>query len=239
MGAWKSYLTCFSFVFLCLICLLMLYFLAAFILGVTPVNRDFQSPAEGGIEIFVASNGLHTDIVVPVRTPYQDWSELIPFGHFAGIDTTATYISFGWGDKGFYIETPTWDDLTVTTALRSLFWPTEAVMHTEYFQVKPRAYQWQERLVISEEQYQLFIAYAKQYFQKEPGGNILLIEGAGYGVTDNFYEAHGRYHVYNTSNNWTNRALKKMGVRAAVWAPFDRAIRYQVRRVQARAEKRR
>jgi uncharacterized protein (TIGR02117 family) len=238
MRTWENYVTFFFFAILGLIGLLMLYFLMALILGLTPVNRDFAPPAEGGIEIFVASNGLHTDIVVPVLTPFQDWSKLIPYDHFAGIDT-ASYIAFGWGDKGFYIETPTWDDLTVTTALRSLFWPTEAAMHTEYFRGEPRMYRWQERLVISAEQYERFISYALEYFQVGPDGNFILIQGAGYDVTDNFYEAHGRYHVYNTSNNWSNRALKRMGVRAAVWAPFDRAIRYQVRRANERAEKRR
>ncbi|CAN5844079.1 TIGR02117 family protein [soil metagenome] len=238
MGNWKIYFRYFCFAILGFFGLLMLYFLMAFILGVTPVNRGFRPPTEGGINIFVASNGVHTDIIVPVRTPFQDWSELIPYGHFAGIDT-ATYIALGWGDKGFYIHTPTWDDLTVTTALRSLFWPTAAAMHTEYFRGEPRLYQWKEQLVITEEQYQRFVAYAKKYFQEGPNGNFILIEGAGYQDTDNFYEAHGRYHVYNTSNNWSNRALKKMGVRAAVWAPFDRAIRYQVRKANERAEKRR
>ena len=213
--------------------LLMLYLLFSIVLGITPVNRNYR-PAEEGIEIFVASNGLHTDFVVPVRTRQQDWSEVVPLVHFAGADSSARYISFGWGDKGFYIETPTWNDLTVARTVKSLFWPTEAAMHSEYFRQKPRVYRWQERLVLTDEQYARLIQYVKHYLQLGPDGQPILIAGAGYGAADNFYEALGKYHVFNTSNNWTNRGLKQIGVRAAVWSPFDKAIRYQLRKARQR-----
>jgi uncharacterized protein (TIGR02117 family) len=234
MAALKSYLSYLFLAFLFPILLLMLYLLVAIILGITPVNRGYLPPEEG-IEIFVASNGLHTDFVVPVRTTQQDWTAKVPLDHFEGADTTARYISFGWGDKAFYIETPTWEDLTVTRALKSLFWPTAAAMHSEYFAGEPRVYQWQERLLITEEQYARLIAYVEKHFQQGPDGKYLLIEGAGYAGADNFYEAQGKYHVINTSNSWTNRGLKKIGVRAAVWSPFDRAIRYQLRKARERA----
>jgi uncharacterized protein (TIGR02117 family) len=161
----------------------------------------------------------------------------VPYEHFPGADTTFNYIGFGWGDKGFYIETPTWDDLTLTTALRSLFLPTEAAMHTEYFLGEPRIYIWREQLIITEEQYSRLIKYVKEHFDERPDGSYDLIEGAAYGRTDNFYEAHGRYTALNTSNNWTNRGLKRMGVRAATWAPIDRTIQFQLRIANRRAER--
>lgn len=219
-----------------LILLLMLYFLMAFILGLIPVNRNYI-PAKEGIVIYVTSNGVHTDFIVPVRTVQQDWSEWLPYAHFDGADSTFRYVSFGWGDKGFYIETPTWDDLTVTTAFKALFLPTPTVMHTEYFWREPQPRKRQERLVLTEEQYARLIDYVQQHFQKGPDGQYILIEGAGYDVMDNFYEAHGKYHLFRTSNSWTNKGLKKIGVRTAVWSPFDLAILYQLRKANQRARR--
>ena len=46
------------------------YLAAALGLGFLPVNSGFR-PTPGGTEIFVCSNGVHTDFVLPVATPEQ------------------------------------------------------------------------------------------------------------------------------------------------------------------------
>src|SRR5438128_2061596 len=43
----------------------LLYFLAALFLGLVPANVAFRQPAEGGVLIYVRSNGVHTDLVMP------------------------------------------------------------------------------------------------------------------------------------------------------------------------------
>ena len=45
----------------------------------------------------------------------------------------ARYVAFGWGDRGFYLETPTWDDLKYSTVLKALFWHSPAVMHVSFY----------------------------------------------------------------------------------------------------------
>src|SRR5437868_2013363 len=89
------------------------YALAAYILSRIGVARE--GPGGSDVKIFILTNGVHTDIVVPVKTGVIDWSESIMYRYTSSNDTTAQLIAFGWGDKGFYLETPTWSDLKFST----------------------------------------------------------------------------------------------------------------------------
>ena len=94
-------------------CLVVLFFIFAFVLSSIPVKSSMaQAPQpDATVEIFVTSNGVHTDIVVPVSTSLIDWRDKIPLHHFRNIDSSYRYLAFGWGDRRFYMETPEWDDL--------------------------------------------------------------------------------------------------------------------------------
>jgi uncharacterized protein (TIGR02117 family) len=208
--------------FLLLVGLAALYIAAGVGLGAVPVNRNFQ-PAATGVEIWVASNGVHADLVVPVRHPLADWTIRLPPAHFAGADASARYLAIGWGERNFYIHTPTWGDLTFGTAVKALFVPTPAAMHVTYIHdVYPDALQ--RRVVITPDQYKILVSYITCSFVQNPDGSFQLIPGAGYTTMDNFYEANGAYHLFYGCNNWVNEALKKAGIRTGLWAPFDRSL---------------
>jgi len=51
-----------------------------------------------------------------------------------------------------------------------------------------------------------------------------LIQDHNYNQNDAFYEANGKYDLFNTCNSWTNSALKISGQKAAFWALTDTAI---------------
>ena len=42
-------------------------------------------------------------------------------------------ISIGWGDKGFYLDTPTWAELKLSTALIAGFGLGNAALHITYY----------------------------------------------------------------------------------------------------------
>src|SRR5438552_1587038 len=96
----------------------LLYLAAALFLSAFSVNRSFRQP-ENGIDIYVKSNGVHTDILAPVSTPEIDWKTKVNTGDFKPSMKEFQYVSFGWGDKGFYLYTPTWDDLKYSTAFKA------------------------------------------------------------------------------------------------------------------------
>ena len=70
-----------------------------------PINTDYN-PENGEIEIFVISNGIHTDVCLPVQDSLINWTEFIDTKNFKGIKQSPEFISIGWGDKGLYLRHP-------------------------------------------------------------------------------------------------------------------------------------
>jgi uncharacterized protein (TIGR02117 family) len=214
-----------------LVPLSMVYEILVFLLSVIPVNRDF-TPTDNGVEILVGTNNVHTEIIMPAANEYYDWRELIPFDHFYGVDTSYRYIALGWGDKGFYINTPTWDDLDLGIAFKALFLPTEAALHVTYIIRPPLFSPDYVRLRINENQYQNLINFILPYFRIDEEGAVIPIPEAAFLHNENFFEALDQYTLFNTSNNWTNRALKRTGIRTALWSPLDTPIMSQLEKIE-------
>ena len=79
-------------------------------------------------------------------------------------------------------------------------------------------------MALSEAAYRRLCDFIEGSFQKDASGAFVLVPGKGYGADDNFYEAVGSYHPFNTCNVWTNRGLKDCGVRTALWSPFPQGV---------------
>jgi len=204
----------------------VLYLLAAWLLSRISTGKEAGAP---GIAIYIKTNGVHTDIVVPLKTEEADWSRDILFAHTTSKDSLMQLIAFGWGDKGFYLETPTWNDLTFSTAFKAAFGLGHAAMHTTYYKnVKEGADC--VKIEISKEQYRNLISYIRSSFRNGAAGQIQhIITNANYGANDAFYEAGGSYSLFHTCNTWANNALKSCGQKACLWTPFDSGIFYQYR----------
>src|SRR5680860_1356541 len=121
---WKLFLMVFA--------ITLLYFVAAFIGSVVPVNRNAEE-GNKGIEIFILNNGVHTDIAVPIETETINWTNVVKFEHTIIPQEKAAYIAFGWGDLGFYETTPQWDDLTPKTAFSAMFLETPAALYVRFY----------------------------------------------------------------------------------------------------------
>ena len=195
------------------------YLLIAFIGSVIPVNSSFR-PAENGVEIYIRSNGVHTDIVVPIHSKECDWAQKISLADFAGKEADLKYMGFGWGDKGFYLSTPTWADLKFSTAFNAMFWLSTSAVHLTCYNQAPNEGSHVKKIKISAAQYLKIVAHIDAAFKKDTDQKYQIIKGAHYaGVNDNFYEGDGTYSLFNTCNCWTNRGLKQAGINAAFFGP--------------------
>lgn len=204
--------------------LFVLYILYVFLGMLIPVNWSYEYSQEE-IQFFVISNGVHTDICLPVRNEVFDWTKYIHTKDFADVPVAPAYIGIGWGDKGFYLDTPTWAELKTSTAFKAIFLPSETAMHITYYQVAPPASERVIRCSMDNEEYKRLIAYIKASF--ETNGQLVdvqLIPGKGYTLNDNFYEATGNYWGLKTCNTWTNDALKVAGVKTSFHALFEAGI---------------
>lgn len=207
---------------LVLIALPLAYVLLAFILGSIPVNRDAQQ-AQHGIEVFVGSNGVHTDFVMPVRSEAIDWQAHFPVAHFRNVEPSVSHIAFGWGDREFYLETPTWADLELGTAFRASLLTSRSAMHVTYLN-HPGVSERRKRIVLSSAQYQHLVGYVLDSFERDTSNRVILIPDKGYGSNDAFYTANGSYSLWNTCNTWTGRGLRQIGIKTGVWTPFAGSV---------------
>ncbi|MCE3229188.1 MAG: hypothetical protein K0S32_3739 [Bacteroidetes bacterium] len=205
-----------------IIIFLALYFTAAYTLPHIDVNDDFVNTKDG-IKIFVVSNGVHTDIVVPTKTRFKDWSLIFPPELFKAQDSIYSYTAFGWGDKGFYLNTPTWDDLTFSTAFKATFGLSGTAVHVRYVKQPKVKLQKCAELIIDEKSYEKLISYIEKSFMMKES-NLLKIEHPGYGDHDLFYEAVGTYSAFKTCNVWTNFGLQEIGVKVCCWSPFSSGL---------------
>jgi len=203
------------------------YFGGVAVLGAIPVNAEF-TPSENGIELCVRSNGIHTDYIVPVQSRMVDWRGQHPPAHFPRLERTPDYIAFGWGDRGFYLETPNWSDLKLGTALIAISGLGDGALHVEYLD-QPREGERIACTSISEAQYARLAQYIQRTFKRDANGAVLRIDAPGYGDADAFYEAGGAYNLFFTCNEWVRRGLSESGIRAPAWSPFDGALIRQLR----------
>jgi len=180
-------------------------------------------PAEKGITIYIESNGVHTDFVMPVKTAQMNWNTFLPCSDFESVDSTFRYVAIGWGDKGFFIGTPTWNDLKFSTAFNAAFGLSSTAMHVTYKRNEPRISASCKRLIISEAQYHVLLRYMAASFQMK-NGKSMRINHAGYSWNDCFYEANGTYSLFKTCNVWTGMGLKVIGVPIGCWTPFQGGI---------------
>ncbi|NBC06666.1 MAG: TIGR02117 family protein [Bacteroidetes bacterium] len=206
----------------------LLYSLAGLLCFTIPANRQYQN-IRRDIEIYVVSNGVHVDYVLPSISPYFNWNKVLDDRHYETPLTEQTYLGIGWGDRGFYLEVDEWKNLKPSVAARAMLIPTPTLMHITAHPELPMGQKRLASIHLSAEQYLQLCDYICSYFREEAGQAIHL-PGKGYTVNDSFYEAKGAYHAFNTCNFWINRGLIKIGVRAPIWSHGGGGIFYQLKK---------
>lgn len=197
---------------------IVFYLTCAWILSSVPVEGETGNPE---ITLYLKSNGVHTDIIVPATNKQIDWTAYFPHQNNRNSDTTYKFLALGLGDREFYLETPTWGDLTVPTAFNAAFGLGSGVMHAAYY----KSVNIEEKCIAiqaSQTQYQKLIQYVIGSVRSDKTGKFIPIKTeALYGNADAFYEATWKYSMLHTCNTWVNNALKESRLKACMWTPFD------------------
>jgi len=209
------------------------YLLLALLLGLLPVNRDFvpTPPDAGGVTVWLRTNGVHAELVLPAAAPY-DWRAELPPAEVVDAARLASplpleWIAFGWGDRAFFIQTRTWADLRTGTAVSALLGLGPAAMYVDYI-TRPQDYRAQ-RIDVSAAEYERLVARLREGFARDAAGRPIRIEDPGYFDSDAFFEGTGRYTFRLTCNEWIRRVLADAGIRTAAWSPFEAALFWHLR----------
>lgn len=185
-----------------------------FIIALTFTFVTVNNAETGGRNemIYLSTNGNHLFLVLKI----SDLSEEILKGiEYENYDR---YMSFGWGEENFYLNTPTWDDLTIKNAFTALFLITPSLINVAAHSYREQ--HWIDISLSSEELARMneFIATT---FQTDKSGSKIKLESDFYPRTEKFYKANGKYTLFNTCNTWVNSALKYSGLKACLWTPFE------------------
>lgn len=198
---------------------ILLYFLTAITLSFFSKNSKIEVECTKDLQpIYLITNGIHLDFVFKKEQLEKSFLEKLE------VSENAKYVAFGWGDKDFYLNTPTWDDLTTRTLAKALFWKSESAMHVTDYRAKSTRF---IVVPLCKSQLRILLKYVESSFAK---ANEEMVEiGKGYGKNDRFYEAKGSYNAIKTCNEWVNIGLKKVKVKTSIWSPFDNGILYHVK----------
>ena len=205
----------------------LLFLLGGLVGSVIPANAGWEE-ARHGVTILVRTNGVHTWLMLPKSAQGVDWRPLADPRHlkdprYGG----GNYLAFGFGNRDFYLNTPTWSDLTLSTTLAAAFGRGPALMHVEHDH-DPQPNEYQRAIVLRPHEYRRLAAFIRRSFASDATGRPIPVLGRGYGPADTFYEGRGRYNMARTCNEWTGEALREAGVRTGIWTPFADSIMHRL-----------
>lgn len=197
--------------FLYLLILPITYLIVSLILTEITIDRKNNTSISDNT-IFLSTNGVHLEIILSKNDIDDDLLNGLIYSE------TDKYLSFGWGEENFYINTPTWNDLTFRNTFNAMFLKSTSLMHVTRYKQKQN--HWVEIKVNKNELIKLN-RYILHTFKKNETGNKILLKGKGFTQTDDFYRAKGSYSIFKTCNSWVNSVFKKSGLKSSLWTPFD------------------
>ncbi|QIK96715.1 TIGR02117 family protein [Sphingomonas sp. HDW15A] len=213
---------------LALAALPLLYLGLAVVGSLVPVNRAWTEPEEG-ITIYLADNGIHADLVLPVRAAGLDWEHYLSRDDVASAPADAQWIAFGAGERRIYLDTPTWWDLTPRTVWAALT-RGKRVVHVSW--VADPTYS-AKAIRLRPHEYRRLWSAIRAEFDRGESGRPQQIDHPGYGPTDAFYDGLGKASAVNTCNTWAADRLRIAGVKTSLWSPFVDGLVWRYREAGA------
>lgn len=162
-------------------------------------------------ELYLSSNGVHLAVVIQVNDMSNELLKGLKYR------PDEEYFSFGWGDENFYLNTPSWDDLTFGSAFKALFLKGSTLIHLARYKQKRKSW---VRINVTDTELSKLNQFISASFKRSRNGRKIILKNRGYSINDDFYKAVGRYSLFNTCNTWVNRAFKESGLKACYWTPF-------------------
>lgn len=187
------------------------YIMVSLILSLITVDRK-DNNVDLDKSIYLNTNGVHLDIIIPIKD--VDSSVLSGLKY----NEIEKYMSFGWGDENFYINTPTWGDLTFSNAFNAMFLKSSTLIHVTRYKDKRK--NWIE-IKVNQDELKKINSYLFKAFEINANGMKILLENKGYTPIDDFYKSKGSYSCFKTCNSWVNTAFKESGLKSCSWTPFD------------------
>jgi len=142
--------------------------------------------------IYLNSNGVHVDIVLPT-----------------GYNENEGYTSFGWGAEYLFLNKPTWTEFRYKDAMHVIQNAEDVVMRETMYTSKQKNW-----IPVPVDQYQLDLLrqhISDSYEYNDKGHRIKVPDVKNNGT---YYRATGKYTFFYSCNTWTNNMLKYSSIYA-------------------------
>ena len=221
---------CFRFLIFSLVIFIsciLIYLACAFIFSRITIEGHKEKKAIH--TVFLMKSGIHMDFLLPICNELKDWQEEFPISNTRSKDSTYKKIAIGWGSKDFYMNTPTWDDLTLKIFLISNFGLGSSAIHVKYYTDTLPKDSKILSLKLSDNQYKKLVKYIENSLKRSAttkSSFILPKNPKVLSKNDAYYDAKQNYSLLFTCNSWINNGLKESGQKACLWTPNSQGIFY-------------
>lgn len=162
-----------------------------------------MTDSTGSLSVYVISNGWHTGLVLPRgQVSSEIWPE-------QGELAPARFLEVGWGDRDAYLA----DRITVRLALGAAFGSASAALQVAGLATPPTERGGEievAELRLTPREFDDLSRFISKTYARDGAGNTIRL-ARGYTANSAFYLATGRFHLFNTCNTWTAKALRAAG----------------------------
>jgi uncharacterized protein (TIGR02117 family) len=187
----------------------------------------FKQP-DCSIQICVDNIGIHSNILLPIVTNDFDWHRYLSIENI-GIDRANNYkyLSFGWGDKDFYMSSPSLSNLNLSITFKALFLPTSSVIYIQGYNFLPINME-VKCVKIGEIDYFKLTDFILSTFELSNNAEKIRI-GNGHTENGGFYAANGSYSILRNCNSWVAEGLRKANINTPLWSGLSAPIMWHLK----------
>lgn len=190
----------------------LLYLLLSIVVSLFTANSDVKVAPLTQKTFYLDTNGVHLSIIIPVDLLSEEVKKGLPLQHHH------KFMSFGWGDENFYLNTPTWNEFQFKYAFGAFFLNNPTAIHTKTYYRKRKDW---VTVALDAEKLAKLNQYITNTFVLDSLGKKIEIPQQIYGKGNHFYKAKGSYSPAKTCNTWANNAFKESDLKACYWTLFD------------------
>lgn len=205
--------------------------LAVLVIAALTPRKWGSLPPQGDctLKVYVSGDVMHTNLIVPVSSAGFDWHNYLDLDKVGNQPAdNYRYLQFGWGDRIFYMETPSWAEMNYSSALRALLLQNPSAMFVKGHPTVPRyPGETLKCLSLSQADYLALMKYIEASFQADPQGRKVRL-GNGQDGESGFYAANGKYSMFKTCNSWTAEALRAANVNTPLWGGLAPAVLFHL-----------
>ena len=136
-------------------------------------------------------------------------------------------MSFGWGDRVFFINPPTQLGRQLTIGFKALFLPTPSALRVRRYRSMPQSLEI-KCVQVSRTDYLQLMEFIQNSLELDDRGQKILIS---FDPTDtsSFYAAKDTYSLLYNCNSWTAAALRKANLNTPLWSGIPTAIVFHLK----------